>query len=397
MSQNPSRLPALLGGYPIKEDLIPSIICSALYVALLPLFFYRLIRKTSRTTVLFTVLAHIVERSIVFGLRAAISPEPRSDEGFNESAGLMEYLQTTLFMGIVPISQDLAMLVRTILVNATYGSEAAKEIPRLQEQALYSESESDVENAAKSSPLDWREDAVSLKTFQMRSAWSFSGTTVVQEEAEEYPDHPRLRFLFRRTHTGMLFIFLVVFITGLIGNCRLILQRNNPVELRENEILRYVSASLSVAVLLFMNVAVIWARSTMPRLNKNATRYIFLITALLLISAIYRFTVMSKHTTAYYSFESSAQNQLSAKVLFYLIGILPEWLAVLVCLSINVRRVFQTGYDGDTRWRDETPAEKERRLLREKEKELKKGNGLITVPVISKLSRGRFVLPLISS
>lgn len=106
---------------------------------------------------------------------------------------------------------------------------------------------------------------------------------------------------------------------------------------------------------------------------------------------------MSQRTTAYYSFERSAQNDLPAKIIFYVIGVLPEWFVVLLCLSINIRQVFQTGIDGDSRWWDETPAEKEKRLLKEKEKELKKGDGLITVPVISRLSRGRFVLPLISS
>lgn len=106
---------------------------------------------------------------------------------------------------------------------------------------------------------------------------------------------------------------------------------------------------------------------------------------------------MSQYTTAYFSFERSAQNDLRAKIIFYVIGVLPEWLAVFICFSINVRQVFQTGFDGDSRWWDETPKEKEKRLMKEKEKELKKGDGLISTPVISKLSRGRFVTPLISS
>lgn len=169
----------------------------------------------------------------MFGLRAAIVHGPRTEEGLKDIEGLMEYMQTTFFMGIVPICQDLAMLVRTLLVNATYGSEAAKEIPRLQEHRG-----SGIESAAKSSQMSWKEDSTSLKTFRTKSMWSFSGTTVVADELEEYPDQPRLRFWIRRMHDGTMLVFLVVFITGLVGNCRLIVQRHDPAKLRENEILR---------------------------------------------------------------------------------------------------------------------------------------------------------------
>jgi hypothetical protein len=106
---------------------------------------------------------------------------------------------------------------------------------------------------------------------------------------------------------------------------------------------------------------------------------------------------MSQSTTSYYSSEPSAQNHLSSKIVFYLINVLPEWTAVVLCVSINVRQLFQTGLKGDTRWWDETEKEKEKRLMKEKEKELKKGDGLVSTPVISMLSRGRFATPLISS
>jgi hypothetical protein len=63
MSHNTTlHLPPLLGGYPIKEDLIPSIVCSALYALLLPLFAYRLFRKSARTCVLIPMLGLVIER-----------------------------------------------------------------------------------------------------------------------------------------------------------------------------------------------------------------------------------------------------------------------------------------------------------------------------------------------
>lgn len=337
----------------------------------------------------------VIERSIIFGLRAAITSEPRTAEGFSSSEGLMEYMQTSLFMGILPVAQDLSRLVRTILVNATYGSEAVKDIPRLQEY-LPKPSKLDVETTTKFS--SWRDDVISTRTRRTTSMWSFSGTTVVEDDDEDsYPDHPRQRFWFRRMHNAILAMLTAVFVMGLLGNCRLIVQRNDPTKLRENEILRYVSTTLSVLVLLFLNTVVIWALVYVPRMNRQASKYVFLLSALLLVPAMYRFTVMTKRTTAYWSDERSAQNGLRDKALFYIIDILPEWSAVFIFLCIDVRKVFQTGSDGDILWWDETPEEKEKRLLREKEKELQKGNGLITVPVISRLSRGRFVLPLITS
>jgi hypothetical protein len=106
---------------------------------------------------------------------------------------------------------------------------------------------------------------------------------------------------------------------------------------------------------------------------------------------------MSQSTASYYSSEPSAQNHLSSKIIFYLINVLPEWTAVFICASINVRQLLQTGLKGDSRWWDETPKEKEKRWMKEKERELRKGDGLVSTPVISMLSRGRYATALISS
>jgi len=43
---------------------------------------------------------------------------------------------------------------------------------------------------------------------------------------------------------------------------------------------------------------------------------------------------------------------------------------MLACL--NVRETFQTGLQGDTRWRDETQQEREKREHAEREKEMRK-------------------------
>ena len=75
----------------------------------------------------------------------------------------------------------------------------------------------------------------------------------------------------------------------------------------------------------------------------------------------------------------------SAKGLFYVFHILPEWLAVFVLFSENVRKTFGTGLFGDWKGRDETETEKKKRLEKLKgdvgsagEKE-KNGNGPVVV------------------
>ncbi|KAF7783009.1 hypothetical protein Agabi119p4_2385 [Agaricus bisporus var. burnettii] len=396
MAHNLHSIPPLFGGYPTQTDFIPSIIITVLHVLLLPLFIYRCCHKSSRTVVLNGMIAFAIERSIAFGLRTALTFVPRSEEALNDIEGALEYMQTTIFMAMLPIAQDLAMLIRTILVNATYGSEIAKDIPQLQEYSQHP-SPSDAESITK---MDWKDDGISTtNTFFAKSEWSFSGSTAVTryDDEELDDDQPRLRFWFRRMHDGMTISFLAVLAIGSAGSCLTIIQRNDPLKSRRNQILRYVAASLSVATLLFMNALVIWARINVPRLNKKATRYVFLISLLLIIPTLYRISIMSQHTTSYYSSEPSSQNDLSSKLVFYFINVLPEWAAVLLCVSINVRKVFQTGLNGDSRWWDETQKEKEKRVMKEREKELRRGDRLVSTPVISMLSRGRIATPLISS
>jgi len=66
-------------------------------------------------------------------------------------------------------------------------------------------------------------------------------------------------------------------------------------------------------------------------------------------------------------------NSSSAKALFYIFHVLPEWLAIFILLSQNVRKTFGTGLFGDWRAKDETEKEKKKRLLKQAAKEAKKG------------------------
>ena len=65
-------------------------------------------------------------------------------------------------------------------------------------------------------------------------------------------------------------------------------------------------------------------------------------------------------------------NSSSAKTAFYIFHALPEWLAICILFSENVRKTFGTGLFGDWRGKDETEAQKQKRLAKRAAKEEKK-------------------------
>ena len=76
------------------------------------------------------------------------------------------------------------------------------------------------------------------------------------------------------------------------------------------------------------------------------------------IPPIYRLAVMHNHTDApRLSFSSTfpgALNSPGAKACFYIFHMLPELISVAILyIPINARKVFDTGFWGDYRWRDD--------------------------------------------
>lgn len=61
---------------------------------------------------------------------------------------------------------------------------------------------------------------------------------------------------------------------------------------------------------------------------------------------------MQYQTTSLESTARHSQNDPESKAFFYIFHVAPEWLAVLLMLSINVRKRFNTGLWGDFRTRD---------------------------------------------
>lgn len=61
-------------------------------------------------------------------------------------------------------------------------------------------------------------------------------------------------------------------------------------------------------------------------------------------------------------------NSPGAKACFYIFHVLPEWMSILILMSVNVRKTLGTGMSGDWRSRDETEKEKIEREAKEAKK-----------------------------
>lgn len=70
---------------------------------------------------------------------------------------------------------------------------------------------------------------------------------------------------------------------------------------------------------------------------------------------------MYRTTSGFESTDRGSYNAPESKAAFYILHILPEWLASCVLAFLNVRQLFGTGFSGDNRWRDETKGEREKR------------------------------------
>lgn len=347
------HFPSLVGGLSLRQhDLVPSIIFASLYGAvLLPLFIYRLSCKRSRTTVLGEATGLVVERIIMFCLRAVIAnPITKPVE---EQLGAMEYIQSTMALGSLANTVALAHMLRCLLVNSTYPSNEV--------------------NPSLSDPI-----------FDQKVSWSGtyniplvekgdSSFSSASSQMETCPDQPRRRFWFRRMHDVGFATYQVAFVIGSLGNIMLIPQRRRPASNLRNQVLRYVSSTLGVLFALSVCGVATWAGRTIPRVNHRATTFLVVLSLILVIPNIYRLTVMYRSTTTYNSYEPGAYNTTSAKVAFYLLHILPEWTVSFILGITNVRQLFDTGPCGDRRWRDETPEEKEKREKKEREKREKNG------------------------
>jgi len=95
-----------------------------------------------------------------------------------------------------------------------------------------------------------------------------------------------------------------------------------------------------------MMAGALWACFT-HRVARNPAFHHVAVTAPLVLIAIYRLVVMRFQTTTLLSTAPGSLNTPASKTVFYLLHVLPEWIAMVMLLSVNVREVYGTGKKGD--------------------------------------------------
>ncbi|KDR75019.1 hypothetical protein GALMADRAFT_248864 [Galerina marginata CBS 339.88] len=325
------NFPAPVGGTALPADFAPSIVFAVLYALLLPLMLYRLYKRRSRTTLLIGTITFSVERVVIFSLRAVQS----RNEARRFSHGLVTYMQVSFALGFIGIANDLVNIVRCILINPTYGSD------------MY---------------------------YQSPAAKTKGG--VFTPPPEGTPDQPRLRFWLRRFSDFLGLAFLAATVPGTIANSTYGKVFDNQQNADKTAKYRFVSTGVALGMCAMLIGVIAWIRRKFPRTSRRGATIICLVSTLMAVVAIYRLSVMNiKATTLTVQ---TSLDKPGAKAAFYIFHALPEWLAILILLASNVRKLFGTGLAGDFRGRDLNKRElkkREAKLAKEKEKGASEADG----------------------
>ncbi|KAF9462282.1 hypothetical protein BDZ94DRAFT_1261516 [Collybia nuda] len=336
--------PTPVGGTLLQNDFAPSILFAVLYALLIPLMVYRAWDKRSRTLLLLGTAIFGIERVVIFSLRAAQS----QNEDQRESKGLLTYMQVSFGMGFIGIANDLVNLVRVLLVNPTYGSdrygECSAAIPK-----------SDTSLSSDDSPLT------------RPHVGDFPG-----QPPDETPDHPRQRFWARRFSDFTNLSFLAAIVPGVIANSRFSSVIDDDDAAEHTTTLRYVSSGVALFLMAMLAGGASWAQVKQARVSKSGVSMMFALTFLLSVIAVYRLSVMFNTTSSITSTEPGSLNSTGAKTTFYVLHVLPEWLANTLLFGFNIRRMYGTGMFGDWRNEDETEEERKKREMKELKKAEKK-------------------------
>ncbi|RXW23523.1 hypothetical protein EST38_g2350 [Candolleomyces aberdarensis] len=322
--------PAPVGGLVLPSDLAPSIVFAVLYALLLPLVAYRIFDRRSRTLLLLGTIIFSVERIVIFSLRAAQSQKV----DMRLSTGLLKYMQVSFGVGFIGLANDLVNLLRCLLVNPTYGPEKWEEAPASSTKETY---------------------------FQ------------APEQGDE--DRPKERFWVRRYSDFTNLAFMAASIPGGIGGSQF--NRNHftsgdSAKANRAMTFRYASASVALFLMFMIQAGALWSRRKQRRHCERAISLILAISLLTTVVAVYRLSVMWHESPALDSTVPGTLNSPGAKASFYILHILPEWLASAILLGFNTRKSFGTGAFGDWRGVDDRPKDIERREKRKAKRAAKK-------------------------
>jgi len=272
----------------------------------------------------------LIERSIIFGLRAAETKSPSS----RGSSSVTDYMQLTIGMGYLALGQTLLNLLRCLLVNSTKKSE---------------EFDSDYD--------------IPLTGFS---------TPIFRSPELPPQDKPRERRLYRRLTDCLGLFYIASMVTGGVGNATISQGLTDKGKAKLTAHLRCASSALAFTLIFFVGWMALWARFKRPRVRQNAATILASLSFLLAIVPAYRLAITSNKTQSFDSTAPGSLNTPMEKAGFYVFHIVPEWILATIICSAKTREIFNTGPNGDNRWKDETLEEKSKREKKEQEKKEKK-------------------------
>ncbi|KAJ6574653.1 hypothetical protein B0H19DRAFT_1371620 [Mycena capillaripes] len=330
--------PSLVGGISLRAyDLPASIVFAAAYGLLLPVFVYRIVDRRSRTAVIIQALCFAIERPVVYSLRAVVAAQPST-----ESPGLSEYMQATFALGYLTLVHMVSKLIRSVLVNTTNGTPASESKPQ----------------------------SVHLPPLVSTDSTGFWKPSAPLPSTPGIED-PRRRFWYRRWSEFLGVLYLAAMVTAIVATAHIYKATDTAANLRD-QALRYTSSAIGLTVVILETSTLLWARKNVPRIDQRAMNFLLVMTMLLTIPPLYRLVVMHSTTPNIATPGHQALNTAGDKAAFYVLHLLPEFLVTTMMCAFNVKDICQTGCQGDYRWRDETPKEREKREKKEREKEMKK-------------------------
>ncbi|KAG9223470.1 hypothetical protein CCMSSC00406_0006962 [Pleurotus cornucopiae] len=320
--------PTPTGGASIlHEDFVPSIIFAVLYGCMVPLTFYRLAHRRSRTLVIAGCASLSIERIVVLSIRANASQ--------TESTGPIKYMQTSIGIGFLSICLSYKDLVQCFLINATYGTDTYYQAPVCSGARNASKTQTQFQEILASQPI-------------LRVIYS----------TQRVADMPRARSTARRIGGLCFLAFLGAIVTGILAAVKYSSLINNNSEAGNMMMLR---AGLALGTLLIVGCGMVLGYLYLPRANSAAFKLLVAVWLLLCTVAIYRAAVLHNTTSSFTSTEPGSLNSPADKAFFYIFQILPEWLSILALFSVNAREIVGSGPWGDWRGKDESQAAKVKR------------------------------------
>jgi len=141
-------------------------------------------------------------------------------------------------------------------------------------------------------------------------------------------------------------LFGVAKISGIVGGALYPESEHSPHTAGAVGALRYVSSVLALAFIQAINFAVLLAWTTGPCVAHRHVLFVSAIACLLSASLVYRLIIMHFETDALELIAPGSLNSPSSKARFYILHIAPEFISVMIFLSVNLRETFRTGLWG---------------------------------------------------